>query len=150
MKTPLKLIFFVLAAATFVSTQCKAQQTSSRASKLIDSLHITNSDEIKICDLYDEVITDYMNEMKQWSAGNSKANTAEANAIGKKYQQKVKDIQPQINNFKKTIQGNYQEAMKFAQFCSLEAQRWFGIMSQYQKGMMPSGYGGYGGAPSGH
>lgn len=87
-----------------------------------------------------------MNEMKQWSTGNSKANAAEAQAIGKKYQQRVKELQPQIDSFKKTMQGNYQEAIKFAQFCSIEAQRWLGVMTHYQKGMYP----GYGGVPSGH
>ncbi len=136
MKTQLKLIFFLLGVISFISTQCKAQPaTSSRASKLIDSLHITNSDEIKICNLYDEVITDYANAMKQWSTGNQKANAAQANELQKKYQQQMKDIQPQVDSFKKTVQGNYQEAMKFAQFCALEGQRIYGAMAQYQQGM---------------
>jgi hypothetical protein len=147
MKTQLKLILFSLGIITLISTQCKAQQgSSSRASKLIDSLHITNSDEIKICNFYDQLVTDYMSEMKQWSTGSSKTNSAAAQAIGQKYKQKAKELQPQIDSFKKTLQGNYQEAMKFAQFWSLETQRWLGVMTQYQKGMYP----GYGGAPSGH
>jgi len=134
MKTQLKLILFSLGVITLISTQCKAQ-TSSRAGKLIDSLKITNSDEIKICNLYDEVITDYVTHMKQWSAGNTKANAAEANELQKKYKEKMKDIQPQVDSFRKSVQGNYVEAMKFAQFCALEAQRVVGSMSQYQQAM---------------
>jgi len=136
MKTPLKLILAVLAIVTFISTECKGQSgTTSRASKLIDSLHITNSDEIKICNLYDQIITDYANAMKQWSTGNQAANASEANELQKKYQQQMKDIQPQLDSFKKNMQGNYVEALKFAQFCALEGQRIYGSMAQYQQGM---------------
>ena len=135
MKTQLKLSLCVLAIITVVSTACKGQTgSSSKSSKVLDSLKITDADEIKICTLYDQVVTEYLTQMKEVSAG-GKPTAAQAADISKKYQQQVKAIQPQIDSFKKNLAANPQEAIKFAQFYSYEAIRLYGGMSKYQQGI---------------
>jgi gas vesicle protein len=139
MKTQLKLSICVLAIITVVSTACKGQPGSaSKSNKVLDSLKITDADEIKICTLYDQVVTEYLNQMKELSTSGTQPTAAQAADISKKYQQQVKAIQPQIDSFKKNIAANPQEALKFAQFYSYEATRLYGGMSKYQQGIYKS------------
>ena len=136
MKTQLKLSFCVLAIVTVVSTACKGQSGSATAShsrKVLDSLKITDADEIKICTLYDQVVTEYLSQMKELATSSTKPTAAQSADISKKYQQQVQSIQPQIDNFKKNLAANPQEAIKFAQFYSYEATRLYGGMSKYQQ-----------------
>lgn len=133
MKTQLKFIVCVLAGTLAISTQCKAQP--SHAKHVIDSLKITDPDEIKICTLYDDVVSEYLKEMKDFSTKNTRPTEAEQREIGKKFEEKEKEIRPQIESFRKRISANYPQMMNFVQFCSYESMRVVAIVSQYQKGL---------------
>src|ERR1700729_4146221 len=134
MKTTLKFIFCILGTIA-ISTQCKAQP--SNAQHIIDSLKITDSDEIAICKLYDDAVTTYLTELKQYTSGGTKPTQAQTQAINKKFQEREKEIKPQIESFKKKVASNYQQLMNFTQFCSYEAMRVYGGMAPYQKGAYP-------------
>ena len=133
MKTQLKFLVCVLAGTIAVSTACKAQ--SSNASHIIDSLKITDADEIKICTLYDDVVTEYLKEWKQYTTNNTTPTAAQSAEINKKFQQKEKEIRPQIESFRKRIAANTPQLMNFVQFCQYESMRVYGVVSKYQQGM---------------
>jgi hypothetical protein len=137
MKTTLKFILCILSAFA-VSTQCKAQ--SPIAQHLIDSLKITDSDELAICRLYDDAVTTYLNEWKQYNSNGTKPTQAQSQALNKKFQEREKEIKPQIESFRRKAASNYQQLMNFSQFVSLEAMRVYGTMYPNQRGMYPGGY----------
>lgn len=144
MKPLLKFTLCIIAGIVFISTQCKAQ--SSNAKHAIDSLKITDADEIAICKLYDDAVTEYLKELKQYNSTGTKPTPAQMDAIGKEFKQRQKDIQPQIDNFKKkATAANYQSMMSFAQFCSYESIRMSGAVMQYQKAVYKSA-----GTPASH
>ena len=120
MKTALKLFLCILGAVA-ISTQSKAQD--SKYQHLVDSLKITDPDELAICKLYDDAVTAYFTELKQYTTNGAKPNQAEMQALGKKLREHEQEIKPQIESFKKKIGSNYQQAMNFAMFCSYEAMR---------------------------
>jgi hypothetical protein len=137
MKTTLKLVLCLLGAFT-ISTHCKAQ--SAIAQHLIDSLKITDPDELAICKLYDDAVTTFMTEWKQYASNGSKPTQAQSQALNKKFQDREKEIKPQIESFRKKVAGNYQVAINFSQFCSIEAMRVYGTIYPNMKGAYPSGY----------
>jgi hypothetical protein len=137
MKTTLKFLLCILAAFA-VSTQCKAQ--SAIAQHLIDSLKITDSDELAICKLYDDAVTAYLTEWKQYTSNGTKPTQAQSQALNKKFQDRQKEIKPQIESFRKKVASNYQQAINFSQFCSIEAMRVYGTMYPNLKGGYPGGY----------
>ncbi len=136
MKTKLTFIVCVLAGTIAVSTECKAQsELSPNARHVLDSLKITDADEIQICTLYDDAVSEYLTELKQYTTTNTKPTDAQTAEINKKFQQRQKEIQPQIESFKKKVAANYQQLMTFVQFCSYESMRVVGGVSQYQPGL---------------
>jgi hypothetical protein len=132
MKTTLKLILCAVAVTIF-SAQCKAQ--GSHAQHVIDSLKITDGDEIKICKLYDDVVTEYMNEWQTYAAHNTKPTAAQSAEISKKFQAREQELKPQIEAFRKKVASNYPQMMNFVQFCSYESMRVYAIVTKYQGGM---------------
>jgi hypothetical protein len=120
MKTTLKLIVCVFGAIA-ISTQCKAQSSNYR--HLVDSLKITDPDELAICKLYDDAVTEYFTEWKQYTTNGTKPTPAQQQALNKKFQEREKEIKPQVESFRKKVGSNYQQAMNFAWFCSYEAMR---------------------------
>jgi hypothetical protein len=120
MKTALKLFLCILGVMA-ISSQCKAQD--SKYQHLVDSLKITDPDELAICKLYDDAVTAYFTELKQYTTNGAKPTQAETQALGKKFRERQQEIKPQIESFKKKIGSNYQQAMNFAMFCSYEAMR---------------------------
>jgi len=137
MKTTLKLILCMLIGIAF-STQCKAQPSNYQ--HLIDSLKITDPDELAICKLYDDAVTTYFNELKQYTSGGTKPTAAQQQAVNKEFQQRQQAIKPQIESFRKKAASNYQVVMNFAQFCQIEAMRVYGSMYPNMKGAYPGGY----------
>jgi hypothetical protein len=137
MKTTLKLILCILGSIA-ISTQCKAQD--SHYQHLIDSLKITDPDELAICKLYDDAVTTYFTELKAYTSNGSKPSQAQQQAIGKKFQEREKAIKPQIESFRRKAASNYQVVMNFAQFCQIEAMRVYGSLYPNMKGMYPGGY----------
>jgi len=133
MKALLKFTLFMLAGTIVLSKQCKGQ--SSNAKHVIDSLKITDADEIALCNLYDDAVTEYLKELKEYTTGNNKPTPAQTAEINKRFQQKQKEIQPQIDSFKKKAASNYQQLMNFVQFCSYESMRVYSGVSPYQKGL---------------
>jgi hypothetical protein len=146
MKPQLKLIICIMAGTVAVSARCKAQPgASSHARHVIDSLKITDGDEIKICTLYDDVVSEYLKEWKEFVTNNKKPTQAQSNEMNNKFKQKENEIKPQVESVRKKLATNYTELMNFAQFCTYESMRVVSVVSQYQKGM----YKGYP-APANH
>ena len=139
MKTLTTFIICSLICVIFFSAPCKAQGGSAYGKHLMDSLKITDPDEVAICNLYDDAVTEYFTLLKAYMANGSKPTNAQSNELNKKFQLRQKEIQPQIESFKKRVAGNYMVAMNFAQFCSIEVMRVYGGMgmSPYQKGAYP-------------
>ena len=141
MKKFTTFIFCAFIGVIFFSSPSKAQGGSAYGKHLMDSLKITDPDEVAICNLYDDAVTEYFTLMKAYMANGSKPTTAQSNELNKKFQLRQKEIQPQIESFRKRVGGNYTVAMNFAQFCSIEAMRIYGgmgIKSPYQNGGYPS------------
>lgn len=134
MKTTLKLILCALGVIA-ISTQCKAQD--SKYQHLIDSLKITDPDELAICKLYDDAVTEYFTELKQYTSSGTQPNQAQMQAVNKKFQAREKEIRPQVESFRKKAAANYQQAMNFAWFCSYEAMRIANSMG-YKNGLYPN------------
>ena len=133
MKTLLKFTLCVLAGTIFLSTQCKAQPSNAR--HVIDSLKITDPDEIAICNLYDDAVSEYLKELKAYTTGNNKPTQAQTEAVNKKFQEKETEIKPRVEAFKKKVAANYPQLMNFVQFCNYESMRVMGGLSPYQKAM---------------
>ena len=109
---------------------------ASKSNSVIDSLNITDADEKKVCTLYDECITVYLDEMKELSADTSKFDSQQRNAIEKKYQDKIKELQPQIDNLKKNFQAYPAEAFKFASFSAYESRRIMAVLPGYETAIL--------------
>lgn len=120
------------------SIQCKAQPPNYQ--HLIDSLKITDPDELAICKLYDDAVNEYFTEWKQYTANGTKPTQAQQQAIGKKFKDRENAIKPQIESFRKKAASNYQVVMNFAQFCQIEAMRVYSSLYPNMKGMSPGGY----------
>jgi len=142
MRTQLKLSLFVLLAVTLISVSAKAQPGAARRYKVLDSLKITDPDERKVLELYDDVITDYLIAWKDLAADPKKFNATYRNELDAKYKARSKEIQPSVDRLKNKFQGNYAEAMKFAQYMTYESQRLMIIYSKYQQQYLKA-YGGH-------
>ena len=138
MKTTLNFILCILGTIA-ISAQCKAQSGgSATAQHLIDSLKITDPDEIAICKLYDDAVTTCLTELKQYTSGGAKPTQAQTQAINKKFQDREKEIRPQVESFRKKVASNYQQLMNFSQFVNYETMRVYGSMYPNQKGGYPN------------
>jgi len=120
MKTTLKFILCLLGTIA-ITARCKAQD--SKYQHLVDSLKITDPDELAICKLYDDAVTAYFTEYKQYTTNGSRPTQAQSQALSKKFHDREQEIKPQIESFKRKVGSNYQQAMNFAMFCSYEAMR---------------------------
>ena len=154
MKTRSKLSLFLLAVVAIIAVGCKGKSNSSSSSSgsdavasakgttVMDSLNITDPDEKKVCALYDDAITDYLKEFKTALTDTSKEAEARREDLDKKWKEKEKEIQPQVDALRAKMQTVPAEATKFVQFSAYESQRLMGVMAEYQKMMMknlPSG-----------
>jgi hypothetical protein len=138
MKTTLKFILCILGSIA-ISAQSKAQPgVSSNAQHLIDSLKITDADEIAICKLYDDAVTTCLIEYKQYTSGGAMPTQAQTQAINKKFQDREKEIKPQVESFQKKVASNYQELMNFTQFVRLETMRVYAAIYPSIKGGYPN------------
>jgi len=121
----------------------KAQDGSANTRRVIDSLKITDADEIAICNLYDDAVTEYLKELKAYTTNGTKPTPAQSAEVSKRFQLKQKEIQPQIESFRKKLAGNYTQLMNFVWFCNYESTRVYGGlmplngMSPYSKGAYP-------------
>ncbi len=135
MRTTLKFVLFILCTIA-ISTQCKAQLSAS-GQHVIDSLKITDPDEVAICKLYDDAVTEYLTELKQYTANGAKPTQAQTQAVSKKFHDREQAIKPQIESFKKKVASNYPQLMNFVQFCTFESMRVLGAMG-YKNGAYPN------------
>ncbi|BAU55106.1 hypothetical protein [Mucilaginibacter gotjawali] len=126
------------ASSTAASPAASGSVTANakKSNSVIDSLNITDADEKKVCTLYDECITVYLDEMKALAADTSKLDSQERNAIEKKYQDKIKELQPQIDNLKKNFQAYPAEAFKFASFSAYESKRIMAVLPGYESAIL--------------
>jgi len=147
MKTQLKFILCITTGILFFSTASKAQGGSASTRHVIDSLKITDPDEIALCNLYDDVVTEYLNELKAYTANGTQPTAAQSAEVNKKFQQRQKEIQPQIESFKKKVASNYAQLMNFVYFVNYETMRVYGGMMP-QNGMSPYSKGVYPGYPT--
>lgn len=148
MKTLSKLSFFVLAAAAIISVSCKGKTApastsggsdivaSTKGNSVMDSLNITDPDEKKVCALYDDAITDYLKELKTLAADTSKAAAAQRADLDKKYQEREKEIKPQVEAMRRKVAIVPGEAMKFTQFSIYESKRVMAAFSTYEQGAL--------------
>lgn len=136
MKTTLKLILCLLGTIA-ITSQCRAQ--SPQYQHLIDSLKITDPDELAICKLYDDAVTTYFTELKQYTSNGAKPTQAQQQSINKQFQEREKAIKPQVESFRKKAASNYQVVMNFVAFCQIEAMRVYGSMYPNMKGMYQPG-----------
>jgi hypothetical protein len=118
------------------ATSGSAASTASISNSVVDSLKITDPDEKKVCALYDECVTVYLDEMKALAADTGKLNSAQRTDIEKKYQDKVKALQPDIDRLQKSFQVNPMEAIKFASFSAYESRRIVAIVAVYEKSIL--------------
>jgi len=153
MKTSSKLSLFLLAMVAIIALGCKGKSNSSssavsetaasaKGNSVMDSLSITDPDEKKVCALYDDAITDYLKEFKSALTDTSKAANARREELDKKWQEKEKEIKPQVEALRIKMATVPAEATKFAQFSAYESQRLMSIVADYQKAMLknlPSG-----------
>jgi hypothetical protein len=102
----------------------------------MDSLNISDPDEKKICALYDDVITDYLTNLKTIATDTTKAAEAKRAALDQKYKTREKEIQPQIEAMRRKMVMNPTEAMKFTQFSLYESKRVMGAVSTYEQRML--------------
>ncbi len=151
MKTLSKLNLFVLAAVAVAAVACKSKSAStsgdapaansesavsSKGNSVMDSLNITDPDAKKICALYDDAVTDYMNNWKTLATDTSKEANDKRKALDAKWKQKEQEIKPQVEAWRQKVATNPAEAMKFAQFSAYESRRLMAIMADYEKAMM--------------
>jgi len=142
MKTQLKFSLALMTVAIIISTTCRAQPGSvSKRNSVIDSLHITDSDEKKVLALYDDCITEYLNAWRNFAMDPKKFTTAYGNAIDKKYQARAKELQPEIQNLQRKLAANTAELMKFVQFSQYESKRLVIVANKYQQAVLKT-YGG--------
>jgi hypothetical protein len=146
MKTLSKLSLFALASVAIIAVSCKGKSNtasttsngsdivaSTKGNSVMDSLNISDPDEKKVCALYDDVITDYLKEVKILAADTSKAAAAQRAALDQKYKDREKEIQPQIEAMRRKIALNPTEAMKFTQFSVYESKRIMAIYTTYMQ-----------------
>jgi hypothetical protein len=146
MKTHSKLNLVALALVAIIAVACKGKSSSStsnstvaespKGNSVMDSLSITDPDERKVCALYDDAITDYMKEFKGLLIDTSKEAEARREALDKKWRDKEKEIQPQLEALRKKMVVNSTETVKFAQFSGYESRRLMSVIAEYQKLMM--------------
>jgi hypothetical protein len=146
MKTHIKFILCVAIGILFFSTASKAQGGSASTRRVIDSLKITDPDEIALCNLYDDAVTEYLTELKAYTTNGAKPTPAQSAEVSKRFQQKQKEIQPQIESFKRKVASNYAQLMNFVYFVNYETTRIYGGMMP-QNGMSPYSKGAYPGYP---
>lgn len=135
MRTTLRFILCIISTIT-ISTQCKAQ-LSTGGQHVIDSLKIADPDEVAICKLYDDAVTEYLTEMQQYTANGARPTQAQTQAVSKKFHDREQAIKPQIESFKKKLASNYPQLMNFVQFCRYESMRVVGAMG-YKNGAYPN------------
>jgi hypothetical protein len=138
MKTQLKHSLYVFILLTVIAATAKAQSNSSRRHSVIDSLQITNPDEVKLCTLWDDAITEYIRRMQILLADPSKLKSADNDKIDKQFSDASKELQPQMKSLENTLKTNTAELMKFEQFSMYESRRLMPVMQQYQRIKMSS------------
>lgn len=146
MKTLSKLNLVALALVAIIAVACKGKSGSSgsnstvaesaKGNSVMDSLSITDPDAKKVCALYDDAITDYMKEFKGLLIDTSKEAEARRDALDKKWREKEKEIQPQLEALRKKMMVSPTETAKFAQFSAYESRRLMSVVAEYQKLMM--------------
>ena len=152
MKTFSKFSLFLVAVVAILAVSCKGKSSSSSSSSgdvvsakgnsVLDSLGISDPDEKKVCAMYDDAITDYIKEFKNGLTDTSKEANTRREELDKKWRDKEKEIQPQLEALRNKMVTVPAEATKFAQFSAYESRRLMGIVAEYQKMMMknlPSG-----------
>jgi len=123
-------------SATTTSTTNSTTAASSKGNSVMDSLNITDPDEKKICALYDDVITDYLTNLKTLATDTTKAAAAKRADLDQKYKAREKEIQPQVEAWRRKVAMNPTEAIKFSQFSLYESKRVMGAASAYTQGML--------------
>ena len=146
MKTRSKLNMVALALVAIIAVACKGKSSSStsnstvaespKGNSVMDSLSITDPDAKKVCALYDDAITDYMKEFKSSLTDTTKEAVARREALDKKWRDKEKEIQPQLEALRKKMMVSPTETAKFAQFSAYESRRLMSVIAEYQKVMM--------------
>jgi len=146
MKTRSKLNMVALALVAIIAVACKGKSSSStsnstvaespKGNSVMDSLSITDPDAKKVCALYDDAITDYMKEFKSSLTDTTKEAEARRQALDKKWRDKEKEIQPQLEALRKKMMVSPNETAKFAQFSAYESRRLMSVVAEYQKLMM--------------
>ena len=117
------------AAATSDPTTTQTAKTGS----VIDSLQITDPAEVKLCNLYDNAVTEYMKRVNEALTDTAKLNSKENLDIDKKFKEESDKLQPEIKNLEATLRTNPVELMKFEKFSMYESQRVMGVASQFAK-----------------
>jgi hypothetical protein len=148
MKTLSNPGLYVLAVAAIFAASCKGKTDSSAASgsaagaapasvqaakggSVIDSLQITDPAEVKLCKLYDDAVTEYMNRVQLALTDTSKVKSTDYTDIDKKFKDESEKLQPEIKNLQVTLTSNPVELMKFEKFSIYEGQRMAAIATKF-------------------
>jgi len=122
------------ATSTTTVTTTTTGTPASRVNFVLDSLGIKDDGERKICKVYDEAMTAYVDALKASIADTTNLSIQTKTAIDKEFDAKFKAIQPEIDNLKK--QSNPMEAMKMVQFIAIyEGQRQGPLLAHYAEVM---------------
>jgi hypothetical protein len=117
-------------ASAVVSAPTSAQ--AAKGSSVIDSLQITDADEVKLCKLYDDAVTEYMKRVQIALTDTSKLKSLENSEIDKKFKEESEKLQPEIKDLQVKLSSNPVELMKFEKFSLYEAQRIGSIALKFQ------------------
>jgi hypothetical protein len=119
-------------ATTKTTTTVKATRSpAERFGFVIDSIGITDPDEKKVCGLYDEVMTAYLDSLKIALADTASIDIQKKSWFDKKYQEKINAIQPEIESLKAHYKASPMEAVKMMSFMGYEQTREVGIVDKY-------------------
>jgi hypothetical protein len=123
------------ATATSTTTITTTPRTpASTVNFVLDSLGIKDDGERKICKVYDEAMTAYVDALRASLADTTNLSIQTKTAIDKEFDAKFKAIQPDIDNLKK--QSSPMEAMKMVQFIvAYEGQRQGPLLAHYAEVM---------------
>jgi hypothetical protein len=117
-------------AAAIASASTSAQD--AKGSSVIDSLQITDGDEIKVCKLYDDVVTEYTKRMQIALTDTSKLKTLDNSEIDKKFKEESEKLKPEMKDLQVKLSSNPVELMKFEKFSMYEAQRISSVAIKFQ------------------
>jgi hypothetical protein len=142
---------YVLVVVAIFAVACKGKTDSSKASdsaaaiasapttaqaakgnSVIDSLQITDGDEVKLCKLYDDVVTEYTKRMQIVLTDTSKLRTLDNSEIDKKFKEESEKLKPEMKDLQVKLSSNPVELMKFEKFSLYEAQRISSMAMKFQ------------------